>query len=111
MTFRPSYKRKVAAIEIKKDIREDIDQKITEKTKIKLTKTKGSDTIEKTIVEHENAKQRKDSIEGREEKTIEENKIERSKGGGEQCARIYQEFGGAMDQESITNLKESSMHT
>ncbi|XP_018313719.1 uncharacterized protein [Mycetomoellerius zeteki] len=105
------YKRKVAAIEIKKDIREDIDQKITEKTKIKLTKTKGSDTIEKTIVEHENAKQRKDSIEGREEKTIEENKIERSKGGGEQCARIYQEFGGAMDQESITNLKESSMHT
>ncbi|XP_018374558.1 PREDICTED: uncharacterized protein LOC108768583 [Trachymyrmex cornetzi] len=107
------YKRKVAATEIKKDIREDIDQKIMEKTKIKLAKTKESDIIEKIIVEHENVKERnKDSMEVSKEKIIGENKIERSKGGGEHSSdRIDQEFRGVMEQESITNLKESSMHT
>ncbi|KYM96562.1 hypothetical protein ALC62_12776 [Cyphomyrmex costatus] len=106
------YKRKVAA-EIKEDIRDDIDQKIAEKTKIKLAKTKGFDTIKKTLVKQETLKQiNKDSIEEN-EKIIGENKIERSKGGGEHCIRIYQEFMGAefMKQESITNLEESLMNT
>ncbi|XP_011064475.1 PREDICTED: uncharacterized protein LOC105152092 isoform X2 [Acromyrmex echinatior] len=99
------YKEKVAATEIKKDITEDIDQKIAEKIKIKLSKTKESDII----VGHENVKERNNSsMEGNEEKTIDEkNKIERSKGGGERSPRIYQKFKGVMEQESITNSKES----
>ncbi|KYN44394.1 hypothetical protein ALC56_01092, partial [Trachymyrmex septentrionalis] len=108
MTFRFSYKQKMAAIEMKKGIREDIDQKIAGKTKIKLAKTKESDIFEK-ILGHENIKERhKDSMKGSEEKTIRGKKIERSKGGGEHSARINQEFRGVMEQES-PNLKESSI--
>ncbi|XP_018350573.1 PREDICTED: uncharacterized protein LOC108753471 isoform X2 [Trachymyrmex septentrionalis] len=102
------YKQKMAAIEMKKGIREDIDQKIAGKTKIKLAKTKESDIFEK-ILGHENIKERhKDSMKGSEEKTIRGKKIERSKGGGEHSARINQEFRGVMEQES-PNLKESSI--
>ena len=91
----------MSATEIKKGKREEKDQKI-----------KDSDIIEEIIVEHENVKERKDSKEGCEEnKTIEENKINRSKGGGEHIPRICQEFKDVMEQENITNLKESSIHT
>ncbi|XP_018045552.1 PREDICTED: uncharacterized protein LOC108685329 [Atta colombica] len=99
------YKQKVSTTEIKKVKGEEKDQKIA--------KIKDSDIIEKIIIGHENVKERKKDSKERceEKKTIEENKIKRSKGGGEHSPRIYQEFKDVMEQENITNLKESSIHT
>ncbi len=82
MIFRSSYKQKVSTTEIKKVKGEEKDQKIA--------KIKDSDIIEKIIIGHENVKERKKDSKERceEKKTIEENKIKRSKGGGEHSPRI-----------------------
>lgn len=101
------------ATEIKEDTKQtskDIDRQFAEETVMKLAKTKKPETVGDII----NVKKRrnKDSTEESEEKkTIGGDvKNERSKGGGEHCARIYQEFMRTREQESITNLEESSTH-
>lgn len=79
----------------------------------KFAKTERPEIVGDTIIEHVNVdkKRNEDSTErSEEEKTIEENKVERSKGGGEHYARIYQEFVRAIGQGSTIDLEESSMH-
>lgn len=108
-----SYKQKVVATEIKdaKPTSKDSEE-LSEEAEMKLAKTKRSETVEETILEHENIKS-EDSKEGSDEENAigDNSKIERSKGGGEHCARIYQEFMRARERGSLTNLMESPMHT
>lgn len=90
-------------------ISKNTDQKFSEEAVTKLAKSKRPEKIEETNFERINVKKRnEDDAERSEEgKTIEINeKVKRSKGGGEHCTRIYQEFMRA-EQGSVTNLEES----
>jgi len=94
-----------------KPINENVDRKFTEEIKIKFAKIEEPETVEE-IFELDNEKRRKDGIKKSEEEKIGEYKMERSKGGGEYCARIHQEFMHATEERgSMANLEESSMHT
>lgn len=73
-----------------------------------IAKTKKPEIVEENIFEHVNVKKRNELNE-REKMIIVNEKIERSKGGGEQRARMYEEFMCA-EQESATNLEEPSMY-
>lgn len=97
------------ATEIKDTKQTSKDRQFAEETVMKLAKTKKPETVGDII----NVKKRrnKDSTEESEEKkrTIGGDvNSERCKGGGEHCARIYQEFMRTREQESITNLEEST---
>ncbi|XP_071649933.1 uncharacterized protein [Temnothorax longispinosus] len=109
------YKRKMDTTKIKKGAKptsEDDDRNFAEETIMKIAKTKRPETVEEAIFEHVMKRRNEDNAKESEEKqTIGvSEKIERSKGGGEHGARIYQEFMRA-DQGSVANSEEPSMHT
>ncbi|XP_011707419.1 PREDICTED: uncharacterized protein LOC105462486 isoform X2 [Wasmannia auropunctata] len=101
------HKQKVNAMKMKEDARptrEDIDRELAKEVR---AKTKGPKMIEKKKRKNERSIE-----ESEEEKTIEGDKIERSKGGGEHHGRVYQEFmRRATERGSVTNLEESPTHT
>ncbi|XP_011875056.1 PREDICTED: uncharacterized protein LOC105566005 isoform X2 [Vollenhovia emeryi] len=101
------YKRKMDATKMKdaKPTGEDVDRKLAEETIMKIVRTKRPETAEERVKKRKNDE---DNAEGFEERTrISE--VKRSEGGGDHCARIYQDLMRA-EQGSLTNLEESSMH-
>lgn len=92
-----------------KPTRENVDRMFAEETEVPLVTE--LETVDETMFEDDKERRNDDGI-GQSEEAIGENgKIERSKGGGEDYARIYRELMRAMERGSITNLEESSVHT
>lgn len=93
--------------------RESVDRMFAEETGVPLAKE--LETVDETMFKDDNEddKERRndDGIEQSEGAIGESDKIERSKGGGEDYARIYRELMRAMERGSTTNLEESSVHT
>lgn len=88
--------------------RESVDRMFAEETEVPLAKK--LETVDETMFEDDKERRNDDGIEQSEGAIGETDKIERSKGGGEDYARICREFMRAMERGSITNL-ESSVHT
>lgn len=89
--------------------RESVDRMFAEETEVPLAKE--LETVDETMFEDDKEKRNDDGIEQSEGAIGESDKIERSKGGGEDYDRIYREIMRAMERGSTTNLEESSVHT
>lgn len=105
------YKRKLDATKAKEDVKSTIEnivsRKFAEEPTMKSAKIKELKIVEEKIF----ALVKKKEEDSKDEESIAVNgKVERDKGVGEHCTRIYEEFvrteGG-----NATNLEEPSMHT